>query len=140
MMFVPLATVPMGTLAQKDMGNATGVFNLMRNIGGSVGIAYLVTFLSRHAQINQAILISHLTPWSPAYQHKLGEIRNYFETHLGSGEASRRAGLFIYNELLRQSQLLAFVEGFQVLVLISLICILGVFLLKKVKPRGISLH
>jgi DHA2 family multidrug resistance protein len=140
MMFVPLATVAMGTLAQKDMGNATGVFNLMRNIGGSVGIAFLVTFLSRHSQTNQAILISHLTPWSPAYQHRLGEIRNYFERYLGSGQSGGQAGHFIYNELLRQSQLLAFVQGFQMLVFICLICILGAFLLKKVKPRGISSH
>ena len=140
MMFVPLATVAMGTLNQKDIGNASGVFNLMRNIGGSVGISYLITFLARHAQTNQAMLISHLTPWSSAYQYRLGEIRSYFESHLGSGEADRRARHFIYNELRKQSQLLAFVESFQMLVLMSLVCILAAFLLKKVKPRGISLH
>jgi len=140
MMFVPLATVSMGTLAQKDIGNATGVFNLMRNIGGSVGIAFLVTFLTRHSQTNQAILISHLTPWSPAYQHRIREIQTYFETHTGAGEAGRQAGRFIYNELLTQSQLLAFVEGFRMLVFMSLVCIFAAFLLKKVKPRGISLH
>ena len=138
MMFVPLATVAMGTLPQKDIGNASGVFNLMRNIGGSVGISFLITFLTRHAQTNQAMLISHLNPWDPAYQYRFGEIRNYFETSLGSVEAGRHSLRFIYNELLKQSQLLAFVEGFQMLVFISLICILAAFLLKKVKPRGFS--
>jgi len=140
MMFVPLATVAMGTLAQKDIGNATGVFNLMRNIGGSVGIAFLVTFLTRHAQTNQAILITHLTPWSQAYQYRFHEIRNYFEIHVGAGEAGRQARRFIYNELLTQSQLLAFVESFRMLVFMSLVCIFAAFFLKKVKPRGFSPH
>ena len=141
MMFVPLATVAMGTLSQKDIGNASGIFNLMRNLGGSIGISFLITFLARHAQANQATLVSHLTSWDLAYQHRLPEIQNFFSTHLGSVEAHRQAQRFVYETLLKQSQLLSFVESFRMLVVISLICIVAAFLLKRVKSRGqISSH
>jgi DHA2 family multidrug resistance protein len=141
MMFVPLATVAMGTLSQKDIGNASGVFNLMRNLGGSLGISFLITFLARHAQANQATLVSHLTSWDLAYQHRFPEIQNFFNTHLGSIEAHRQAQRFVYDTLLKQSQLLSFVESFRMLVVISLICIVAAFLLKRVKSRGqISSH
>ena len=141
MMFVPLATVAMGTLSQKDIGNASGIFNLMRNVGGSVGISFLVTFLARHTQVNQAALVSHLNPWNPDYQYRLQELQSFFQLHLGSAEAYRHTLGFLYNTLLKQAQLMAFVESFQMLVFISLVCIALSFLLKRVKPRGrISPH
>jgi DHA2 family multidrug resistance protein len=141
MMFVPLATVAMGTLSQKDIGNASGVFNLMRNVGGGVGISFLITYLARHAQVNQAMLVSRLTPWDPAYQYHFQGIQNYFQTHLGPAEAYNQARIYIYGALLKQSQLMAFVESFRMLVAISLVCIVFTFLLKRVKPRRrISLH
>jgi MFS transporter, DHA2 family, multidrug resistance protein len=48
--FVPLTTSAMGTLGREQMGNAAGIFNLMRNIGGSIGIAAITTLVTRHAQ------------------------------------------------------------------------------------------
>ena len=56
LIFVPLATSAMGTLAQDQIGNASGIFNLMRNVGGSVGIAMITTFVARGAQKSQALL------------------------------------------------------------------------------------
>src|SRR5205807_4459693 len=61
--FVPLTTSTMGHLRQEQMGNATGLFNLMRNLGGSFGIALVSTWLVRRAQVHQAIMIAHLTPF-----------------------------------------------------------------------------
>ena len=52
--FVPLTTSALGTLSQEQMGNATGIFNLMRNVGGSIGIAMITTLVTRHAQTSQA--------------------------------------------------------------------------------------
>ena len=141
MVFVPLATVAMGTLSQKEIGNASGVFNLMRNMGGSVGISLLTTYLIRRSQTNQSTLVSHLTPLDPAYQQRLAEIQNFFATRVGPAEAYHKAQRLIYDSLLVQSQLLAFVESFRMLAVDCLICIAVVFLLKKVQPRGrISTH
>ena len=47
--FNPLAALTLGTLSNKDMGNGSGLFNLMRNIGGSVGIAILTTVLAQYS-------------------------------------------------------------------------------------------
>jgi MFS transporter, DHA2 family, multidrug resistance protein len=135
MLFVPLATVSMGSLAQKDIGNASGIFNLMRNVGGGFGISLLTTYLTRRAQANQVTLVSRLTPWDFAYRHRLGEVRNYFGTHLGPAE-THHAQRFIYDSLLQQSQLLAFVQSFRMLAVLSLICIAVAMLLRKVRSRG----
>jgi len=90
MIFVPLATVAMGTLAQKEMGNASGVFNLVRNVGGSVGIALLTTYVVRSSQANQTILVSPLTSWDPGYQQRLQETQSYLSSRLGPAEHCTR--------------------------------------------------
>ena len=49
--FIPLTTSAMGTLSREQMGNAAGIFNLMRNVGGSIGIAMITTLVTRNAQV-----------------------------------------------------------------------------------------
>ena len=61
--FVPLTTMAMGTLSNEQIGNASGIYNLMRNTGGSIGIAMMTTFLARGAQSHQATMVSHMTPY-----------------------------------------------------------------------------
>jgi DHA2 family multidrug resistance protein len=136
MLFVPLATVSMGTLSQKEIGNASGVFNLMRNIGGGVGVSLLTTYLARRSQTNQAVLVSHLTPWDLGYQHQLQHLQSRLGTVMGSAEVPRHAERLLYGSLLGQSQLLAFVQSFRVLAVVSLGCIAFAFLFRKVGPRG----
>jgi DHA2 family multidrug resistance protein len=136
MLFVPLATVSMGTLSQKEIGNASGVFNLMRNIGGSVGVSLLTTYLTRRAQTNQAVLASHLTSFDLGYQNQLREFQNHLGTIMNPAEVYRHAERLLYESLLRQSQLLAFVQSFRMLAIISLGCIALALLLKRVRPRG----
>ena len=135
MLFVPLATVAMGTLKQQEIGNASGVFNLMRNVGGSAGISLLITYLTRHAQKNQMVQVSHLSPLSIPYQLQFPDIQRYFTGRLGPAEAHRQAQLFIYRSLLKQSQLIAFVQSFRLLALICLFCIGAALLFKKIKIK-----
>ena len=58
----------MGDLPNEQMGNATGMFNLMRNIGGSFGISLATTLVARGAQTHQALMVGHLTPYDPQFQ------------------------------------------------------------------------
>ena len=69
--FVPLTTASMGSLPNEQMGNAAGMFNLMRNIGGSIGISMATTMVARGTQIHQAQMVGHLTPYNAPYQHQL---------------------------------------------------------------------
>jgi len=134
--FVPLTTLSMGMLKKQEMGNASGLFNLMRNVGGSIGISAVTTFLARGAQTHQAALAAHITPENPGYQIRIENLRKYLETYFDPVEATRRAQGIIYGELQRQSLLWAFVENFRMLAFISLGCIAIVFLLKSVKAQG----
>src|SRR5256714_7084313 len=98
--FVPLTTMALGTLSNEQMGNASGVFNLMRNTGGSVGIATVATLLARGAQVHQAALVSHLTPYDPAFQERMKQISGGLAAR-GSSAASQQAFAGIYGTLVR---------------------------------------
>jgi DHA2 family multidrug resistance protein len=134
--FVPLAAVTMGTLPQKDMGNGAGLFNLLRNIGGSLGISVLTTTLARGAQAHQAALIAHLTPGNLAFRLRIQELQQALAVHFGAVEALRKAQGAIYGDLLTQSNLLAFVDDFRMLALISLLCLAVVIFFKNAKVQG----
>ena len=67
-LFIPLMATSMSDIPREKMGNATSIYNLMRNIGGSFGIATMTTFLARRSQVHQNHLISHITPSDPRTQ------------------------------------------------------------------------
>ena len=141
MIFVPLSAVAMGMLPRQEMGNASGIFNLMRNIGGSAGISAVTTILERRAQAHQADMITHLSPGANPFRISTVGLQRAFEQYFGPVEAARKAEGSIFNELIRQSTLLSFVDNFRMLAVISLACVGVVLLLKKVMPKGpVSLH
>src|SRR5919206_5399365 len=78
MLFVPLTTVAMDPIPREQMGNATSLFNLMRNIGGSVGIAVTGTMLARNQQSTTALLGSNVTPYSTTAQTMFERMRAGF--------------------------------------------------------------
>jgi DHA2 family multidrug resistance protein len=133
--FVPLATLTMGTLPRHEMGNAAGLFNLMRNIGGSIGIAVVATLLSRFAQIHQNVLVGHLTPYDPQAQVFFGQIQMLL-TQAGAVSNPLLGYAAAYREVLRQASLWAFVENFRWLGLATFVCIPAVFMFRKPKITG----
>lgn len=133
LLFVPLATVAVGTLEQKEIGNATGIFNLMRNVGGSAGISLIITYLTRHQQTNQMVLGSNATQFNLPYRFGFEALRNFFTGQAGAAGSYRMGQFFIYQSLQRQSTLLAFVQSFRLLALLCLFCIAAAFLFKRLK-------
>lgn len=133
MIFVPLSAVAMGTLPQAEMGNASGIFNLMRNVGGSVGISAVTTTLIRDAQVHQATMVAHLTPGDIAFGLRSQALLSYLAGHFDQADAARRAQAVMYGELQRQATLWAFVNNFRLLALICLVCAGSVVLFKKVR-------
>ncbi len=65
--FVPLMTLTLSSIRKEEMANATSIFNLIRNLGGSFGVAFVTTMLTRRAQFHQARLVEHLTPYDTGY-------------------------------------------------------------------------
>src|SRR5580693_8506484 len=79
--FVPLTTATMSQLGQQQIGNASGLYNLMRNLGGSIGIAFVTTMLARGAQAHQALMVGHLTPTDPAFAQRFAAAKRLLGHH-----------------------------------------------------------
>jgi DHA2 family multidrug resistance protein len=132
MIFVPLTTVTLATISRDEMGNATGMFNLLRNIGGSVGIAMAATLLARYGQFYQTSLVAHINPYNPTFQTRLGELK---QTLIAKGisitQADHTALGMIYGEVRRQAGVLAFNRIFFIIGLAFLVIIPLLLLLKR---------
>jgi DHA2 family multidrug resistance protein len=129
--FIPLTTMTMSEIKKEDMGNASGIYNLLRNLGGSFGVAFVTTVLSRRAQFHQTHLIEHMTPFDSAYQNISGQSSQLLRLKGFPDALSEHGGLsFLYRELLRQASMLSFNDAFH-LVSILMICILPLVLLMK---------
>ena len=133
--FVPLTTLTMGTLRNEQMGNATGIFNLMRNLGGGVGIALTTTLLARTGQTQQAMMVAHLTPYDPAYNQRVQTLSQFFQGQ-GIPAPAVHANAVIYGQLVRQAQLWAYINNFRLLAGLCFLCIPILFLFRRAQARG----
>ena len=133
-LFVPITVAAYTRIKPEEMGQATGLFNLLRNEGGSVGIALTTTFLARRAQFHQNNLVAHLTPFDPIYQQRLAGAAQALFPYVGMDPTSTKglAGGLIYGQLQRQANALAFVDVFFMLTLVFC-CLLPFILLLKGK-------
>jgi len=141
--FVPIATASMQRINPERMGVATGLFNLMRNEGGSVGIAAATTVLAQRAQFHHARLAEHVTPYSGALQEGSARLAQGLFPQAGLDAVSVKGltqGL-IAAEVNRQSFLMSFVDVFGFLMVVFLLALPFVLLLRDHKGNGgLALH
>ncbi len=132
--FIPLTTVTMSVIKREDMANATGIYNLIRNLGGSFGVAFVTTVLSRRAQFHQNHLVEHLTPFDTTY-HLYTEKASQFLQYKGfENISSEYGGLgIIYKELLRQASMLSFNDAFYLVSILMISILPLVFFMKRAK-------
>lgn len=133
-LFVPLTAASMAFIAKEKMGNATSIFNLMRNIGGSFGIAIMTTFLSRRGQFHQNRLIENIQPGSPQTLNTLHAMTAWFH-HRGadSHTAARQALVALYGMVQKHASMLSFVEAFWVMGVVFLVMMPLVLLMRRRK-------
>lgn len=130
-LFIPLMATSMSGIAKEKMGNATSIYNLMRNIGGSFGIAAMTTFLARRGQVHQNQLITHVTPYDHHTQMSLRGMQAWFQSQgVDSVEAAKKSLGAIYGMVQRQAALLSFVEAFWIMGVIFL-CMLPLVLVLR---------
>lgn len=140
-MFVPLQTLALGSLKPEQIGNASGIFNLMRNVGGSVGISLITTLSARFAQARQTTLVSHLTPYDTACQSTMNAASNLYAAHGDKVTAQQQTLGSLYHQLLTQANFLAYLDIFRWFVLLCLVCAAGALILKNVKVHGpVAVH
>jgi DHA2 family multidrug resistance protein len=134
-LFVPLTTISMDPIPRERMGNATSLFNLMRNLGGSIGIAVTGTMLARKTQVYTNILGSHVDQYSPDARNMMETMRQGF-INAGSDAvtATDRAYHAVFGLVVRQATMVSFVELFRLLGVIFLLLLPLVLLMRR--PRG----
>ncbi len=141
--FVPVTVAAYARIPQHKMGTATGLFNLLRNEGGSVGIALSATVLSRRAQFHQARLVDHLTPFDPTYREGLAQTAQGLFTRSGLDPHTNGilAQGLLYGEVQKQAATLAFVDVFWMLTLIFALILPFIILLRgKPGTSGVPVH
>ncbi|HET6845159.1 MAG TPA: DHA2 family efflux MFS transporter permease subunit [Candidatus Angelobacter sp.] len=137
LMFVPLTTVTNAPIPKQEMGNATSLFNLMRNIGASIGIASVTTLVARHTQIHTSVLGANVTAYNPAARSMLAAIRN--------GMMSRGADLttatqqsygVVFGMVQREAAMQAYLGVFFLLALLFIAVLPLILIMKKPGKRG----
>jgi DHA2 family multidrug resistance protein len=133
--FVPLTTISMDPIPRERMGNATSLFNLMRNLGGSIGIAVTGTMLSRQQQAYVNVLGANVDAYSPQTQRAFEAARAGF---LAAGSdittATQRAYAALFGTVQQQAAMVSFVLLFRILGVMFLLLLPLILIMRR--PRG----
>ncbi len=118
---VSLSTISFITLKDEQLTNATGIFALIRSVGGAVGVSLVSTLLERKAQMYQAYMVQHLNFANPIYTIKFNALFGGFSMQMNSLVAYTKAQYMLYAQLMQQSNLMSFVNVFK---LYGVLCII----------------
>lgn len=121
--FVPLATIAYKTLPHTVVAEASGMYNLIRTLGTSIGISIVATVLTRQTQVAWSEVGSHVQPFNPALYNYLGR--------LGMDPSSTHAPAMLAHELARQSQMIGMIDAFATIAWVYLLLVPLVFLLER---------
>jgi DHA2 family multidrug resistance protein len=131
MLFVPLTTVSMSNIPRESMGNATSMFNLLRNLGGGIGIAGVSTLVTRFSQKHINMLGANITPFNPKAQALLAKIQAGLAHTSGHYLATKRSYSVLFGMVEQQATMLSYVDVFQLLAVIFLGMIPLVLIMKR---------
>jgi DHA2 family multidrug resistance protein len=130
--FIPLTTTTLSPVPKENMGEATSLYNLLRNMGGSVGIAFTSTMVARRTQLHQSRLGDNLSPFDVPYRIAHDKIAAGLAA---KGLDPGAAGHVMYGELVKQASTLAFNDAF-LLISVMMLCTLVLVPLMRRPPVG----
>jgi DHA2 family multidrug resistance protein len=137
LLFVPLSTISMNSIPREQIGNATSLFSLMRNLGAGIGIAVVATLVSRRTTAHAALLSEQIHPYSEAARQTFEGARSLFLAQGSSlSVATQQAYAAISGMVQRQAAMIAFIDVVQLLGVIFIACVPLVFLMKRPRRRG----
>ena len=130
--FIPVTTACYADLPKEKTNMASGLINVARNLGGSIGVSAAQTILARREQFHQSRLVEAVAPTSPAYQAAFSHLQSYFVAHGQSAyEAGQQAIQFIGQSVEQQAAFLSYVDVFFVAGVAALLCAPLALALKK---------
>ncbi|MFC5759342.1 MDR family MFS transporter [Rhizobium sp. GCM10022189] len=133
LVFTPLSAIATSGIEPENAGSASALFNMMRNLGGAVGIASLQTFLSKREQFHSNILTNSVSVFEEATRDRLARMTGYFMSHGVSDQAlaGHKAVVAIALKLRKQANIMAFSDTFFLLGIALVVALLATLLLKK---------
>ncbi len=137
LLFVPLTTITNDPIPKEQMGNATSIFNLMRNIGASIGIATSTTMVARASQEHINVLGRNVSTYDPQASAMLEQMKNFFISR-GSDAvtAAQMAAGAIFGNVARQAAMLSFVDAFRFLGGMFWLMLPLILIMRKPKHHG----
>jgi DHA2 family multidrug resistance protein len=143
-LFIPINTLTYVGVPREQNNDVSGLTNLARNIGGSVGTAFIATMLSRGTQRHEALMIRDLVPGNEAFREQVNRLKSMFPGG-GSGSADfggkttgnlHTAQAFIYNQLHRQAAMLAYMDIIAIFAVFCICMVPLVVVIGKTKTAG----
>ncbi len=136
-LFIPLTTLTMAEIRKEDMGNAAAIYNLLRNLGGSFGVAFVTTILARREQFHQNHLVAHVNPFDTAYQMAANGASRLLEYKgFSPGTADQGTLGVIYGRLLREAAMISFNDAFYLLSILMILVLPLVLFMRRPKAGG----
>ncbi len=137
LLFVPLSTITNDSIPKQEIGNATSLFNLMRNIGASIGIASVTTLVARHSQAHTNTLAANVTPYSAAARGMIESARNAMMAQGADPvTATQRAYGLVFGVVERQAAMQSYLDAFFLLSIMFISMLPLVLLMKRPAKRG----
>jgi len=133
LVFAPLSAVATAGIEKENAGSASALFNMMRNLGGAVGIAVLQTFLTKREQFHSHVLTESVSLFEEATRARINKLTAYFMTHgvTDPSLAAHKAVVAIGNKVRQQASILAFSDTFYLLGVALIVALIAAVLLKK---------
>jgi MFS transporter, DHA2 family, multidrug resistance protein len=141
--FVPITTQSYDTLRNEQIGNASGIFNLVRNVGGSVGISLAQTELTRRSAVHQNEIVNYVSRTQMHFQQSISSLTGFLGRQVNPANALRGAASMLYQSLRQQALLWAFVDVFRWTAVLCFLCMALVWLFRKarhVKGKAAAAH
>jgi MFS transporter, DHA2 family, multidrug resistance protein len=140
-MFVPLATITVDPIPQEEMGYATSLIALGRNLGAGIGISVFTAFVARREQFHQVRLAASMASGHGLPSGALAALQTYLRQHgANSTSAAQQALALIYRELLRSAAALSYLDGFRVMAVLLLITVPLVWIMRKPQFKSPAQH
>ncbi|MEN3287146.1 MAG: transporter, family, multidrug resistance protein [Bradyrhizobium sp.] len=138
LVMAPLSSVATAGIEPENAGSASGLFNMMRNLGGAIGIAALQTFVTKREQYHSNVLSQSVSLFEQATRNRIDQLTQYFVNHgvIDRSDAAHRAYVAIGHVVQKQAFILAFSDTFYLLGATLIVALFATMLLKK--PDGLS--
>ena len=129
----PISAIAMVGIAPNEAGGASGLFNMMRNLGGAIGTAAIETFFTHREQFHSAMITPQVSTLEPATRGRLADLQQYFMAHgfPDPATAMHRAIVAVGNTVRAQATIMGYGDSFALIGVVLLIAVVAVVMLRK---------